>query len=272
MAKLIDDWGVTHTVVYPSMMEPFLHADEQSEIRFQSVRFMLTGGENCPPSTVTRFRRRWPHITVALAYGSTESGLPTMIFDEQIDLHPGTVGRVTMGHAIRIQDRDGTVLPPGEVGEIWVASPGAAPGYWNAPEVNAEVVSDGWIKTGDLGRFDADGYLYLQGRSRDLIISKGQNIYPAEIENALSEFEDLLEYTIVGVPDAEFGEAVCAVVVAKPDRAVTADDVIDFVRERLASYKKPRHVVFVDELPRNAGNKVIKQQVVEQISKELALQ
>jgi fatty-acyl-CoA synthase len=271
MADTVDDWGVTHTVVFPSMMEPFLHADAQSEIGFGTVRFMLTGGENTPPATLARFRRRWSHITVALAYGSTESGLPTMIFDGEIDRHPGSVGRVTMGHTVRIQDGDGKALGVGEIGEIWVASPGTVAGYWNAPEVNAEVVRDGWLNTGDLGRFDEDGYLYLQGRSRDLIISKGQNIYPAEIENVLSEFEDLLEFTVVGVPDEEFGEAVCAVAVAKPDREVTGNDVIEFVRERLASYKKPRYVVFLDELPRNAGNKVLKRQVVEQVSRELTV-
>ena len=114
--------------------------------------------------------------------------------------------------------------------------------------------------------------MYLRGRSRDLIISKGQNIYPAEIENVLSENDDLLEFTIVGVPDPEFGEAVCAVVVAKPDRMVTADAVIDFVRDRLASYKKPRHVVFVDQLPRNPGNKVLKKETAELAVTELGLE
>ena len=177
-----------------------------------------------------------------------------------------------MGITLRIQDADGTPLPQGEVGEIWVAGGSVVDGYWNAPELTASVTSDGWMNTGDIGFLDPDGYVYLRGRSRDLIISKGQNIYPAEIENVLSENDDLLEFTVVGVPDEEYGEVVCAVVVAKDDRAVTAGDVVDFVRERLASYKKPRHVVFVDRIPRNPGNKVLKKETAELAIKELGLE
>lgn len=263
MSDYIDRYGVTHGLIYPSMLEPFLDADSRREIGMKSVKFFLTGGENVPPATLSRFRRRWPHISMLVAYGGTENGCPTTIQDQEIDRHPGSVGRVTAGITLRIQDADGNPLPQGEVGEIWVAGGSVVAGYWNAPELTESVTRDGWMNTGDIGFLDPDGYLYLRGRSRDLIISKGQNIYPAEIENALSENDDLLEFTVVGVPDPEFGEAVCAVVVAKPDRTVTADDVIDFVRERLASYKKPRHVVFVEQIPRNPGLKVLKPQATE---------
>jgi fatty-acyl-CoA synthase len=254
------------------MLEPFLEADARREIGMKSVKFFLTGGENVPPATLTRFRKRWPHIGMLIAYGGTENGCPTTIQDEELDLHPGSVGRVTVGITLRIQDANGTPLPQGEVGEIWVAGGSVVKGYWNAPELTASVTSDGWMNTGDIGFLDPDGYVYLRGRSRDLIISKGQNIYPAEIENVLSENEDLLEFTIVGVPDPEYGETVCAVVVAKPDRTVTPDSVIDFVRERLASYKKPRHVVFVDRIPRNPGLKVLKKETAELAIKELGLE
>jgi fatty-acyl-CoA synthase len=207
-----------------------------------------------------------------IAYGGTENGCPATIQDEELDLHPGSVGRVTLGITLRIQDQDGNPLPQGEVGEIWVAGGSVVDGYWNAPELTASVTSDGWMNTGDIGFLDPDGYVYLRGRSRDLIISKGQNIYPAELENVLSENDDLLEFTIVGVPDSEYGEVVCAVVVVKPNRTVTADDVIDFVRERLASYKKPRHVVFVEAIPRNPGLKVLKKETAELAVKELGLE
>jgi fatty-acyl-CoA synthase len=253
------------------MLEPFLDADARSEIGLASVKNMLTGGENVPPAAVARFRKRWPHISIIIGFGGTENGCPTTIQDDEIDRHPSSVGRVTIGVTLRIQDSQGNALPQGEVGEIWVAGPSVVSGYWNAPELTASVTSDGWMNTGDIGFLDPDGYVYLRGRSRDLIISKGQNIYPAEIENVLSENDDLLEFTVVGVPDEEFGEAVCAVVVAKPDRDVTADDVIDFVRERLASYKKPRHVVFVDKIPRNPGQKVLKNEAAELAIRELAL-
>jgi fatty-acyl-CoA synthase len=271
MSDYIDRYGVTHTLCYPSMLEPFLDADSRREIGLKSVKNMLTGGENVPPAALSRFRKRWPHVSIIVGFGGTENGCPTTIQDGEIDRHPSSVGRVTMGITVRIQDADGNPLPQGEVGEIWVAGPSVVSGYWNAPELTASVTRDGWMNTGDIGFLDADGYMYLRGRSRDLIISKGQNIYPAEIENVLSENDDLLEFTVVGVPDEEFGEAVCAVVVAKPDRTVTAEDVIDFVRGRLASYKKPRHLVFVDKIPRNPGLKVLKKETAELAIKELAL-
>jgi acyl-CoA synthetase (AMP-forming)/AMP-acid ligase II len=271
MSDYIDRHGATHTYLYPSMLEPFLEADDRQRIGLESVQFIITAGENVPPATLTRFRTRWSRITTLIGYGSTENGCPTSIDGDEIDHHPGSVGRVTMGMSIRIQDAGGNPLPPEQVGEIWVGGPSVVDGYWNVPELTASVFRDGWMDTGDIGFLDADGYLYLRGRSRDLIISKGQNIYPAEIENVLSENDDLLEFTVVGVPDEEFGEAVCAVVVAKPDRTVTADEVIDFVRDRLASYKKPRHVVFVDGLPRNPTGKVLKNEVGELAIGELGL-
>jgi fatty-acyl-CoA synthase len=272
MADYIDRYGVTHSLCYPSMLEPFLDADSRSEIGLKPVKFMLTGGENVPPATLARFRKRWSHISMMVGFGGTENGGVTMIKDDEIDRHPGSVGRVMLGRTMRIQDGEGKPLAQGEVGEIWLAGPSVVSGYWNAPELTESNIRDGWMNTGDIGVMDGDGYLYLRGRSRDLIISKGQNIYPAEIENVLSENDDLLEFTVVGVPDHEFGEVVCAVVVPKSDRTVTADDVIEFVRERLASYKKPRHVVFIDQLPRNPGLKVLKKETAEHAIKELGLE
>lgn len=271
MVAHIDHHQVTHSIVYPSMMEPLLHADGEEPIHLDSVKFLLTGGENVPPGTLTRFRRRWPHIDVMIAYGGTENGAPTTIMNEDLDHHPGSVGRVTLGYALRVQDAEGHPVPQGVVGEIWVAGGSVVSGYWNAPELTASVIRDGWINTGDVGLLDPEGYVYLRGRSRDLIISKGQNIYPAEIENVLSERDDLIEFAVVGVPDDEYGEAVCAVLVVKPEHAVTATEVVDFVRQRIASYKKPRHVVFVDRLPRNAGNKVLKAETTEIVVRLLGL-
>jgi fatty-acyl-CoA synthase len=271
MSDYIDRHRVTHTYLYPSMLEPFLEADGRERIGLDSVEFIITAGENVPPATLSRFRARWSHIRMLIGYGSTENGCPTSIDGDEIGRHPGSTGRVTMGVSVRIQDADARPVPQGAVGEIWVAGPSVVSGYWNAPELTASVMRDGWMNTGDLGCLDPDGYLYLRGRSRDLIISKGQNIYPAEIENVLAENHDLLESTVVGVPDLEFGEAVLAVVVAKPNRTVTADDVIGFVRERLASYKKPRHVMFVDELPRNAAGKVLKRELGELAIRQLGL-
>jgi fatty-acyl-CoA synthase len=267
-AALVDRWSVTHALIYPSMMEPFLEADAAAPLPMESLRFVLTGGENCPPATVDRWRKRWSHVSVLVAYGMTEGGVVTGAADDDIFRYPGSVGRAFGGQTFKIADEHGNALPPGETGEVWTAAPSVTAGYWNAPELTADKLRDGWLLTGDLGHVNEDGYLFIDGRTRDLIISKGQNIYPAEIENVLSEHPHLLESSVIGIPDPEWGEAVCAVVVVKEGRTVTEDEVVDFVRERLASYKKPRSVVFVDELPRSPAAKVLKDELLERVTRE----
>ncbi len=174
MSEYIDRFGVTHSVCYPSMLEPFLDADSRHRIGLESIKFFLTGGENVPPATLARFRRRWSHLNVIVGFGGTENGCPTTIENDEIDRHVTSVGRVTLGTSIRIQDAAGEPLAQGEVGEIWVAGPSVVSGYWNAPELTASVTRDGWMNTGDIGFLDPDGYLYLRGRSRDLIISRAR--------------------------------------------------------------------------------------------------
>lgn len=261
MATVIDDWQVSHAVIYPSMMEPLLELDSQKPAELTSLQFVLTGGENCPPATVARFRQRWSHLSFGLAYGSTESGVVSILFDEEIDQHPGSVGRAFGGQTFEIRDSALEPVPPGKVGEVWTAGPSVTEGYWDAPELDKEALVDGWLKMGDLGRVDTDGFLFIEGRSKDMIISKGQNIYPAEIENVLLEHHDIVDAAVVGVPDEASGEAVCACVVTATGSSPTSDEIISFVRERIASYKKPRHVVFFDRLPRNEASKVDKKKL-----------
>ena len=258
MTALIDEHRVTHTNVIPWMMEQFLAADKERPIWFSSVQYVMTGGENCATTSVARFRERWSHISFAVGYGLTEGGVITWIRDEEISLHTGSVGRAFGAQTFRVVDQDGTEVSPREVGEIVTAGPATTPGYWGAPGLTAQVIRDGWLWTGDLGHVDEAGYLYIEGRSKDMIISGSQNIYPAEIENVLSMHGDLLEWAVIGVPDRRWGEAVCAVVVARPGADVAAEAVISHVREHLASYKKPKYVIFTDRLPRNPAGKVLK--------------
>jgi acyl-CoA synthetase (AMP-forming)/AMP-acid ligase II len=258
MAALIHRYGVTHANIFPVMMERILQADSRERIDLGTLTFVLTGGENTPPATVRRFRERWKDLSVAIGYGLTEGGVITWIRDCEIDQHPLSVGRSFGGQTFRVVDGEGRPVARGETGEVVTAGPALMSGYWNAPDLTARSIRDGWLWTGDLGRQDDDGYLYIEGRSKDMVISGSHNIYPAEIENALSEHPGLADWTVIGVPDAEWGEAVCAVVVAKQTDSVTSDEVVGFVRGRLASYKKPKYVVFRSELPRNASGKVLK--------------
>jgi fatty-acyl-CoA synthase len=261
MAEHIDRWSVTHTLFFPSFIEPLLVADQASPLDMPTLRWALCGGEDGPTPLLMRFQHRWSHAAVWYGYGLTEGGGISILFDDAIEQHPGSVGRPYAGQIYRIADPEGSPVPQGEVGEVLTAGGALFSGYWHASALTAETLRDGWLWTGDLGYQDEDGYLHLAGRSKDMIISGGQNIFPAEVEAVLMEHAEILEATVIAVPDRRFGEAVCAVVVAKPGCALDEDAVITFVRERLASYKKPKYVRFRDALPRNQTNKVIKEQL-----------
>jgi fatty-acyl-CoA synthase len=258
LAEFIGKWNVTHVLMFPSMFRELIKADNEERIPLPNMRFWYTGGENCPPALMSEVMRRWPHISLVISYGSTESGMATYIEGEDIERHAGSVGRVAPGQSIRLLDQDGRDVPVGEIGEVWTAGPAVMQHYWEAPQLDAETVRDGWLKIGDLARMDEEGWFYIVGRTKDLIISKGQNIYPAEIENAIRQHPSVLDVAVVGVPDAEFGEAVAACVMlrkgAEPDR----DGIMAFTLERLASYKKPRHMFFMDHFPIRNATKVDK--------------
>ena len=177
----------------------------------------------------------------------------------------GTVGFPLPGVGVRVCDDQGLPMAAGDIGGIEVKGPNVFRGYWRMPEKTAdEFTNDGWFKTGDVGRIDADGYVTIVGRSKDLIISGGYNVYPAEIEGYLNDMPGVAESAVVGVPHADFGEAVIAVVVAKPGAALDAQALIAALKGRIANFKVPKAVFVVPDLPRNAMGKVQKNLLREQ--------
>lgn len=199
------------------------------------------------------------------SYGMTES-LAAVAATTRLDADGSTgaeapfatIGRPLAPADVHVVGEDGRRLPPGEVGEIVIASPSMFVGYWGRPDETRERLVDGVYRTGDLGHVDDQGFLYVDGRAADLIISGGMNVYPAEVERVLEQHPDVVEAAVIGVPHERWGESVCAVVVPAPGSGLTPDDVVAHVQERLASYKKPTRVELVDELPRNANAKVVK--------------
>ena len=172
---------------------------------------------------------------------------------------PGTVGPPLPGVSIRVVDGEGKVREGGAVGEIEVRGHNVTPGYWRQPDKTAEsFTADGWFRTGDVGALDDAGYLSIVGRAKDLIISGGLNVYPKEIEERIDALPGVVESAVVGVPDADFGEAVVAVVVARASHALTESGIVDALKAEIAGFKVPKRVLFVDELPRNAMGKVQK--------------
>ena len=164
---------------------------------------------------------------------------------------------------MKIVDSDGHELPPGETGELLIKGCKVVRGYWNKPEANEKAFTHGWLHTGDVARIDEDGYVYIMDRFKDMINRGGEKIYSIEVENALYAYPKILEAGVYGIPDEVFGEQVKAAVVLKPGESATAEEIQDFCARRLADYKVPKTILFLDELPRNPGGKVVKAELRE---------
>jgi len=173
----------------------------------------------------------------------------------------GSVGKPVLHAEIRIVDEEGNDIPVGEIGELWVRGPLVTPGYWERPEANESSFTDGWLHTGDAARSDEDGYIYLVDRWKDMFISGGENVYPAEVEQVLFHHPNVLDVAVIGVSDERWGEVGLAIIVPRDEDTFDPDDVIAFCEGKLARYKIPKHVVTTDELPRNAAGKVLKRQL-----------
>ncbi len=220
------------------------------------MRVFISGSAPLSPATHAEWQPRTGHAILE-RYGMTETN---MITSNPYDgaRRAGTVGMPLPGVEIRVTGVDGEVLPQGEAGSIEVRGPNVFKGYWRLPERTAEEFRDGWFITGDMGAIDAEGYLSILGRAKDLVISGGLNVYPAEVEVALDDLPDVAASAVIGVPHPDFGEAVVACVVAVPEATLSEETIRDALRARLAAFKLPKRVLILDDLPRNAMGKVQK--------------
>jgi fatty-acyl-CoA synthase len=223
---------------------------------------LLSGGAPLPESLIQLYQERG--LEFRQGYGLTEAcpGVTGMGPGECLR-KAGSAGRPILYTDVKVVDPDGNDLPVGEAGEVIVRGPNVMKGYWNRPDATAEALRNGWLHTGDVGKFDEDGFLYIVDRKKDMIISGGENIYPAEIEKLLAGHELVQMATVVARPDDKWGEIPVAVVVARTDE-LTEDMLRDFLKT-LARYKQPKEYVFVESLPLNASGKVIKAEVRKQI-------
>jgi len=232
------------------------------EVDFSRLKYMLYGASPIPAALLKECIEVFGCGFVQL-YGMTETtgtivALPAEDHVEGLE-RMRSAGKALPGVELAILDADGNRLPPGEVGEIATRSGSNMVGYWNLPEATAKTLdSEGWLRTGDAGYMDKDGYLYIHDRIKDMIISGGENIYPAEVESAICDHPDVAEVAVVGVPDDKWGEAVKAIVVMKPGKKATPLDIINFTRQRIAGFKTPKSVDFIEALPRNASGKILR--------------
>jgi len=259
---LIESEGVTSAFLVPAQWQ-VLCADPSAPRRARSLRTISWGAA---PATVTLLERMaevFPHAANVAVFGQTEMSPVTCALEAEDALRKiGSVGRPVPTVAVRIVDNDMKDVAPGEVGEIVYRGPSTMSGYWNNPEATAEAFEGGWFHSGDLVRADEEGFLYVVDRKKDMIISGGENIYCAEVENVLAAHPAVAEVAVIGVPHEKWGETPLAVIVPAAGRqAPTAEELAEWCRDRLASYKRPKGVVAVDELPRNASGKVLKHEL-----------
>ena len=263
--SLIESEGITQTLLAPAIIQALLAAADPAR-DYTSLKQLNYGAAPIAQSVLDQASALFQCDFVHL-YGLTEClGAATFLPPEAHDPALGKLrscGRAYRGAAVRVVADDGTEASTGIVGEIEVSAPWLMSGYWNKPEATAETIRDGWLRTGDAGYLDEDGYLYIHDRVKDMIVTGGENVYPAEVENALFGHPAVADVAVIGVPDERWGESVKAIVVLKPDSPVSAADLIAFARDKIAGYKLPKSVDFVDALPRNASGKVLRRELRE---------
>ena len=249
----------TVMTVYPTMWRRILALDDIERYDTSSLRLLFTGGEPIPIPVLRRVYARFRHAGFVNTYGSTEGGpITTFLASEHSRRKIGSVGKPAFGVEVRIGDEADRPLPAGQVGELLVRSPFVCAGYWQRPEETAAAMRNGWWHTGDLAAADEEGFIWIAGRKKDMIISGAENIYPIEVERVIAALDGIAEVAVVGVPDEEWGEAVAAYIVAEPGAELDPTAIVEHCRRNLAGYKKPRHVVFIEALPRTTVNKVSK--------------
>ncbi len=263
---LIEKHRITHGFLVPVLLQFALAMPNIGTTDFSSLELIAYGASPISEAVLEGAIKAFkcPFMQV---YGLTETtGVVTVLGPEDHDLSSANKGRLRScgkpftGIELRIVDSETSKdVPVGDVGEIWIRSRQIMKGYWNMPEETAKsIVKGGWFRSGDAGYFDKDGYVYIFDRVKDMIVSGGENVYPAEIENALMAHPAIADVAIIGVPDDKWGEVPMALVVRKPDTQVTEQEIIAFARERLAGFKTPKSVDWVDALPRNPSGKILK--------------
>jgi long-chain acyl-CoA synthetase len=256
----IRERGVTVVPGAPPMWVAWSHFVEAPADAFAGVRLALTGAAKMPEEATRRLAERFG-IELAEGYGLTEAS-PTVTSSAGLPVHVGSIGKVLDGIDVRLVDEEGDDVPAGDSGEIWVKGPNVFMGYLDDPEATARTLTrGGWLRTGDIAVSDADGYLYLVDRAKDLIIVSGFNVFPAEVEDVLGVHPGVAEVAVVGVPHPNTGEAVKAIVVPRVGVHLDEEQLIAFCGEQLARYKCPSKVLFVEQLPRGLGGKLLRREL-----------
>ncbi len=258
--EIIERDGVTQFLGVPTMYGAMLHAANAGEADTSTLRVCASGGASLPVEVLKQFQDKF-NTKILEGYGLSETSPVASFSHPDKEQKPGSIGTVIEDVEMKIVDDEGQEVPVGDVGEIVIKGPNVMKGYWKREEATAEAIRDGWFHTGDIGKVDEDGYFFIVDRKKDMIIRGGYNVYPREIEEVLYEHEAVREAAVIGVPHDEWGEEIGAAVALKEGQDVSPEDIKAFVKEQVASYKYPRLVWIVDELPKGPTGKILKREI-----------
>jgi len=256
--KIIDDEKCTVILGVPTLFQVWMNSPAFERVDFNHVRFFISGGAPCPPSLI----KAWSEakgVVMRQGYGLTEVGVNCFTMtDEEALMKAGSVGKPIFHCQMRLVDPQDQDVPLGEPGELIISGPTVCSGYWRNPGATAESLREGWFHTGDMARQDAEGFYYITGRAKDMIISGGENIYAAEVEAVFREHEVVADAALIGQPDEKWGEVGLIIVAFKPGASAEKEELFAHCRGKLARYKIPKRIEIVEELPYSPYGKVIK--------------
>ena len=259
--EIIERDRVTAFEGVPTMYAAMLHAGGSDRYDASSLRTCISGGAAMPVEVMRSFEQKFG-CTVLEGYGLSETSPMASFNHPDRERKPGSIGTPVKGVEMKVVDDEGNEVPQGGTGEIVIRGHNVMKGYWKRPEASAEAIRAGWFHSGDIGRVDEDGYFFIVDRKKELIIRGGYNVYPREIEEVLYEHPAVREAAVIGIAHPELGEEVAAAVALKPDATATEAELRNHVKANVAAYKYPRHVWFVDELPKGATGKILKREIV----------
>jgi acyl-CoA synthetase (AMP-forming)/AMP-acid ligase II len=264
--ELIEEERITTGLAVPAMLNFMLDVGDLGRFDYSTLRWCMSGAAPVPESLIKAYADLG--IEIHQVYGLTESCGPACLIDADNALKKiGSTGKAFFHTDVKLVDEHGATCAPGEAGELLVRGEHIMKEYWHRPDATAETLVDGWLHTGDIATADEDGFIYIQDRLKDMIISGGENVYPAEIENVLASHPQIVEAAVIGQQSAKWGESPFAIVV-RNDESLTETEVLDFCRGKLAGYKRPKAVAFAETIPRNPSGKILKRVLREQYPSE----
>ncbi len=271
LLELIDQRKITKVLLVPTILKQLVDFPDLNRYHLDSLHFIATGAEPVPLCVIEKFRQRLPHILLLQGYGLSEGpSIALHLSKEDAFRKKGSAGKPSTNCELLIVDEFMRKVPPRVKGEIIIRSPATMVGYWNRPEDTQQVFAGGWLHTGDLAEYDEEGYIYITGRKKDMYISGGLNVYPAEIENIILKNPQVAEVAVLGIEDERWGEVGCAIIVPKAGVEIDINELDENCRRELAGYKVPKkYIVWNQPLPKTASGKIKKYDLVEEMRRKL---